>query len=351
MIDGTELQQRMRAYGRALDSAEPAAVRLHAKRSSASDRLMIPGFAVGALVGLLVLAFAFAVRTKVSSVLTVRTSTVEAPPAAVTVGKTHQLVGGYGVPIDGAVLKRTERRGVKGVNLPAPVGSAVRSIEDAVVVRILRARTDTEYGGVELRTRDTTYLFINVADPGAGLNVGQTVAAGQIVGRVGPAASATVHLTVTIGGVTVDPVPAIIKISGLTSNLAVVNVLSDPPILVAKEVAPDLRRLLDAAERAGIELGGGGYRSSETQLRLRKSHCGSTIIDVFAKPASMCSPPTALPGMSSHERGLAVDFVTGGRAVTRGTEAFRWLKEHGAEFRFVNIPSEAWHWEYRPTSP
>jgi D-alanyl-D-alanine carboxypeptidase len=51
-----------------------------------------------------------------------------------------------------------------------------------------------------------------------------------------------------------------------------------------------------------------GRRSLEEQAQLRRAHCGTSFYDVWQKPANQCSPPTAIPGRSKHNQGLAVDL-------------------------------------------
>jgi len=116
-------------------------------------------------------------------------------------------------------------------------------------------------------------------------------------------------------------------------------------IYVAKSIAGRLQGLLSAATSAGISLGGGGYRSSASQITLRTAHCGSTPYAIYQMPASQCRPPTAKPGASMHERGLAVDFTAGGALITsRTSPAFVWLKANAGSYGFYNLPSEPWHW-------
>ncbi|MFM7062157.1 MAG: D-alanyl-D-alanine carboxypeptidase family protein [Actinomycetes bacterium] len=116
-------------------------------------------------------------------------------------------------------------------------------------------------------------------------------------------------------------------------------------IYVAKSVAGRLQGLLSAATASGISLGGGGYRSSASQITLRTAHCGSSTYEIYQMPASQCRPPTARPGASMHERGLAVDFTAGGSLITsRSHPAFVWLKANAASYGFYNLPSEPWHW-------
>lgn len=51
-----------------------------------------------------------------------------------------------------------------------------------------------------------------------------------------------------------------------------------------------------------------GLRSRSQQIALRRAHCGTSHYDIYEKPASQCSPPTAKPGTSKHETGEAVDL-------------------------------------------
>jgi hypothetical protein len=115
-------------------------------------------------------------------------------------------------------------------------------------------------------------------------------------------------------------------------------------ITVASSIGDNLARLLDAADRAGISFGGGGYRDPSQQIATRRNNCGSSNYDIYQKPASSCSPPTARPGTSNHERGLAIDFTAGGRILTRSSAGFKWLKANASRFGFYNLPSEPWHW-------
>jgi LAS superfamily LD-carboxypeptidase LdcB len=112
-------------------------------------------------------------------------------------------------------------------------------------------------------------------------------------------------------------------------------------ITVHVSIADELEALLAAAEADGIHLGGGGFRSSASQIRLREQHCP----DVWNSPPSACSPPTARPGHSLHEQGLAIDFTYEGRAIpSHASPAFRWLDANAERFGFYNLPSEPWHW-------
>jgi LAS superfamily LD-carboxypeptidase LdcB len=115
-------------------------------------------------------------------------------------------------------------------------------------------------------------------------------------------------------------------------------------IRVHESIADKLLALLKASSRDGIRLGGGGYRSSTSQISLRRAHCGTSNWAVYHKPSYQCRPPTARPGASMHERGLAVDFTQNGRALWSNTSGYRWLKQNAAKYGFRNLPSEPWHW-------
>lgn len=112
-------------------------------------------------------------------------------------------------------------------------------------------------------------------------------------------------------------------------------------IVVANEIAGRVDALLAAAEADGFALSGGGYRSSDSQVAARRANCGG---DVYDKPASQCRPPTARPGQSMHERGLAIDFTWNGRLISGGNPAFQWLRSNAGRFGLYNLPREPWHW-------
>ncbi|MGH9182405.1 MAG: D-alanyl-D-alanine carboxypeptidase family protein [Acidimicrobiales bacterium] len=133
--------------------------------------------------------------------------------------------------------------------------------------------------------------------------------------------------------------------SGGALRVGRVTTVSVRGIQVSPEIADRLEALLAAAEADGIVLRGGGYRDPSAQVALRQAHCGSGDYAVYSMPASECIPPTARPGASMHERGLAVDFTYGGSIITsRSSPAFRWLAANARRYGLYNLPSEPWHW-------
>jgi hypothetical protein len=124
------------------------------------------------------------------------------------------------------------------------------------------------------------------------------------------------------------------------------DIVSVRGIQVARQIAPQIDALLAAAEREGVKLTGGGYRSSEQQIKLRIAHCGgNTPYNIYQKPPSQCTPPTAPPGRSNHEKGLAIDFKYNGQGIkSRSNPGFVWLARNAAKYGLYNLPSEPWHW-------
>ncbi|MBY5164174.1 D-alanyl-D-alanine carboxypeptidase family protein, partial [Salsipaludibacter albus] len=120
-------------------------------------------------------------------------------------------------------------------------------------------------------------------------------------------------------------------------------------ITVSTVIGQQVQELLAAAAADGIVLGGGGYRTPMTTVRLREAN---GCPDIYDSPASSCRIPTAIPGRSMHERGLAIDFSYNGQTLCfgsgprgcRGNRAFDWLAANAAEFGLQGSSVEAWHW-------
>ena len=122
------------------------------------------------------------------------------------------------------------------------------------------------------------------------------------------------------------------------------GIVSVGGIRIHQSMAGNLQALLSAAAADGIHLSGGGYRDPAGQIAVRRNNCGSSNYAIYQMPASSCSPPTARPGTSMHEQGLAVDFTQGGSTLSRGSSGFHWMQANAGRFGFRNLPSEPWHW-------
>jgi hypothetical protein len=109
-------------------------------------------------------------------------------------------------------------------------------------------------------------------------------------------------------------------------------------ITVHSSIAGQLESLLATAQADGLTLTGSGYRSTQRQIELRQVN---GCPDIYESPASACATPTARPGTSMHEVGLAVDFAN---CSSQSTACYRWLSANAARFGFYNFPRESWHW-------
>jgi LAS superfamily LD-carboxypeptidase LdcB len=129
-------------------------------------------------------------------------------------------------------------------------------------------------------------------------------------------------------------------------GLASASCSSGSSITVAGSIADNLRSMLDAAAADGVGLCGWGWRDPQQQIQLRREHCGTSDYAIWNMPSSQCSPPTARPGFSQHEVGLAIDFTCngGGSIGSHSSVCFQWMDGHAADYGFYNLPSEPWHW-------
>lgn len=118
-------------------------------------------------------------------------------------------------------------------------------------------------------------------------------------------------------------------------------------VLMDRSIGNAFARLVAEAAADGINLTGGGYRSAQAQINLRRGNCGPTDYDIWERPPSECSPPAARPGHSLHEKGLAIDVRCNGRLISRYSDpCFAWMAEHAPKVGLHNDVThrEAWHW-------
>ena len=169
--------------------------------------------------------------------------------------------------------------------------------------------------------------------PGAGgASGGSTTTTSPPSGSTPTTAPTPTTTTPGAGGYTIVPHPPLTTVNGIT---------------VAASIASDLRAMMAAASAAGFNLGGYGYRDINVQIQLRRQNCGTSDYAIWQMPADSCSPPTARPGLSWHEQGLAIDFQANGSFInSRSNPAFVWLAANAGRFGFTNLPSEPWHWSH-----
>jgi LAS superfamily LD-carboxypeptidase LdcB len=135
------------------------------------------------------------------------------------------------------------------------------------------------------------------------------------------------------------------QIAPAPGGLATVSCPVGGSITVAGSISVSVQALLNDAAADGVMLCGGGYRDPQEQIELRRAHCGTSNYAIYEMPASQCSPPTAIPGTSMHEQGLAIDFTcNGGGTVGTGDECWDWLQANAVGYGLYNLPGEPWHW-------
>jgi hypothetical protein len=133
--------------------------------------------------------------------------------------------------------------------------------------------------------------------------------------------------------------------SGPLPQIPSVSVVNVGGFMVNTVIAQQFGAMLMFFAATGLKLGGGAYRSPAGQIQTRMNNCGTTYYDIYEKPASQCSPPTARPGTSMHELGMAIDFTCNGSLInSRSDPCFIWLVANAATFGLYNLPSEPWHW-------
>jgi len=159
-------------------------------------------------------------------------------------------------------------------------------------------------------------------------------------GIIGPATWTALFGGSGGGGGTTTPTPG--NCDSVTGPAPQSDTVVASGFRVHKCLASRLNDMVAAAKKSGITLTGWGWRDYNEQIALRRQHCGTTYYDIWQKPSSQCNPPTATPGKSLHEYGLAVDFSS----MTSTSAGFKWLKANAAKYHFYNLPSEAWHWSW-----
>lgn len=126
---------------------------------------------------------------------------------------------------------------------------------------------------------------------------------------------------------------------------------------VRKEVVAPLKEMFDAAEKAGLPLiMASGYRSAETQK-------GYFDENVRQKGLAYAQAYSALPGISEHQTGLAIDISTSDQGCVLDESCYingpesKWLAENAHTYGFIlrypenkeaitGINYEPWHYRY-----
>jgi hypothetical protein len=116
-------------------------------------------------------------------------------------------------------------------------------------------------------------------------------------------------------------------------------------MFLCKKISQKVKNMIEKAKQENIVLAGGAYRSPEEQKATRARNCGGTN-NIFNKNAK-CEPPTAYPGTSRHEQGLAIDFTCDRVLIqTKDNKCFLWLQRNAASYGLKNFDKEPWHWSF-----
>lgn len=143
------------------------------------------------------------------------------------------------------------------------------------------------------------------------------------------------------GGGETGPLPPVGGGGGAGTGTGGISLCTVGGITINCAIQTQVANLLNAARADGLALSGGGYRDPAQQIALRKAHCGTSYYAIYQMSPNSCRPPTARPGQSQHEIGLAIDFSN---CSSRGTACYQWLAANASRFGFYNLPSEPWHW-------
>jgi hypothetical protein len=122
-------------------------------------------------------------------------------------------------------------------------------------------------------------------------------------------------------------------------------------VVICKDIENNIIRLINDASNAGINLTiFSGFRSPESQIRLRIQNCGgNSHYNIYEKPSGQCTPPTARPGRSMHQQGLAIDIACDEKTINlrknpATKKCFDWLEKNASKYGLKNLRSENWHW-------
>jgi hypothetical protein len=133
----------------------------------------------------------------------------------------------------------------------------------------------------------------------------------------------------------------------VAQDQTVVVTVGDTSLTVHPCIQSIVQQLLTSAQQdPGVSLAGSsGWRDPQRQIELRMAHCGTSQYAIYEMPSSQCSPPTARPGSSNHEKGTAIDFRCNGGSFYNGSPCWNWLSANNG-FGLINLPSESWHWSH-----
>ena len=127
-------------------------------------------------------------------------------------------------------------------------------------------------------------------------------------------------------------------------KLCKVSVPQQPTINVNADIATNVFNLLTEAANAGILFTGfSGFRTMQAQLDAGKAN-GCNPWPNWTSSRQCTIRPTAPPGFSNHQMGLAIDFKQGGGLINKSSSGYKWLVQNANKYGLYNWPVEDWHW-------
>ena len=135
-------------------------------------------------------------------------------------------------------------------------------------------------------------------------------------------------------------------------------------LYVDSRIAPELEAMLAAAQEDGVDISIiSAYRSYDRQVSLYKNKIKRLERQGYSKTeaAEEAGTVVAVPGMSEHATGLALDLASKSYPVLEedqeNTDAYQWLMKHCMEYGFIlrypkdkeeitGIIYEPWHFRY-----
>ncbi len=133
-------------------------------------------------------------------------------------------------------------------------------------------------------------------------------------------------------------IPGLKPVPGGVTDVACPN---GGTVQVAGQIAHQVERLLADADAAGISMCGYGYRDPADQIAVRRANCGTSNYAIYQAPSSYCRPPTARPGTSMHEQGLAIDFTVGSSTIRSGSAGVQLAARQRGQLRALQPPRRA----------